>query len=75
MLSEINGIEDLSMTTNGTLLKQYAKQLRDAGLHRVNISLDTIDPEKFRIVTRTGDINDVFEGINAAKSAGFFLLK
>ena len=75
MLSEINGIEDLSMTTNGTLLKQYAKQLRDAGLHRVNISLDTIDPEKFRIVTRTGDINDVFEGINAAKSAGLLPVK
>jgi GTP 3',8-cyclase len=75
MLSEIKGIEDLSMTTNGTLLKQYAKQLRDAGLHRVNISLDTINPEKFRIVTRSGDINDVFEGINAAKSAGLLPVK
>jgi GTP 3',8-cyclase len=75
MISEIKGIEDLSMTTNGTLLKQYAKELREAGLQRVNISLDTIDPEKFKTITRFGDINDVFEGINAAKSAGLFPLK
>jgi len=75
MISKIKGIEDLSMTTNGTLLKQYAKELRDAGLRRVNISLDTIDPEKFKIITRTGDINDVFEGIDAAKSAGLLPVK
>jgi GTP 3',8-cyclase len=70
MISEIKGIEDLAMTTNGTLLKQYSQELRAAGLKRVNISLDTIDPEKFKTVTRTGDISNVFEGINAAKSAG-----
>jgi GTP 3',8-cyclase len=75
MISEINGIEDLSMTTNATLLKQYAQELRAAGLQRVNISLDTIDPEKFKSITRTGDINDVFEGINAAKSAGLYPVK
>lgn len=75
MISDIKGIDDLSMTTNGTLLKQYAQELRDAGLNRVNISLDTIDPEKFKAVTRSGNLNDVFEGINAAKSAGLFPVK
>jgi GTP 3',8-cyclase len=75
MISDINGIEDLSMTTNGTLLKQYAVELKDSGLQRVNISLDTIDPEKFREVTRTGNITDVFEGIEAAKSAGLSPVK
>jgi GTP 3',8-cyclase len=69
MISDIEGIEDLSMTTNGTLLKQFAVELKAAGLQRVNISLDTIDPEKFKSITRTGDINDVFEGIIAAKNA------
>jgi cyclic pyranopterin phosphate synthase len=75
MISEIKGIDDLSMTTNGTLLRQYAQELRYAGLHRVNISLDTIDPEKFKAVTRSGNLNDVFEGIKAAKSAGLFPVK
>ena len=75
MIAGISGVEDLSMTTNGTLLKRYAKELRSAGLHRVNISLDTIDPEKFAAVTRTGNIIDVFEGIDAAKSAGLFPVK
>ena len=75
MISDIKGIKDLSMTTNGVLLKQFADELRAAGLHRVNISLDTIDPEKFKIITRTGDIIDVFEGINAAKNAGLIPVK
>lgn len=75
MISEIKGIDDLSMTTNGTLLRQYAGELRDAGLHRVNISLDTIDPEKFKLITRSGNLNDVFEGIDAAKRAGLLPVK
>jgi|ERR1035437_402422 cyclic pyranopterin phosphate synthase len=75
MISEIKGIDDLSMTTNGTLLKQYALELKVAGLHRVNISLDTIDPEKFRAITRSGNLTDVFEGINAAKNAGLLPVK
>ncbi len=75
MISEINGIEDLSMTTNGTLLKQYALQLKEAGLQRVNISLDTVDPVKFKMVTRVGELNDVFEGIEAAKKAGLLPVK
>jgi len=75
MIAEIIGVKDLSMTTNGTLLKQHAKELRAAGLHRVNISLDTIDPEKFKAVTRIGNINDVFEGIEAAVNAGLLPVK
>jgi GTP 3',8-cyclase len=75
MISKIKGIEDLSMTTNGTLLKYYAKELRLAGLHRVNISLDTIDSEKFKAVTRTGNVNDVIEGIRAAQEAGLLPVK
>jgi len=75
MISDIIGIEDLSMTSNGILLKKYAHELKAAGLHRVNISLDTIDPVKFTAITRNGNINDVLEGIYAAKSAGLFPVK
>ena len=75
MISDIEGIKDLSMTTNGTLLNQFAVDLRNAGLRRVNISLDTINPEKFKAITRSGDINDVFEGIKAAKKAGLSPVK
>jgi len=75
MISDIKGIKDLSMTTNGVLLNQFAMGLRFAGLHRVNISLDTIDPEKFRAITRTGNVSDVFEGIAAAKNAGLLPVK
>jgi GTP 3',8-cyclase len=75
MISEIKGIEDFSMTTNGTLLATYAHELKSAGLHRVNISLDTVDPEKFRAITRYGNITDVFEGIKAAKNAGLLPVK
>jgi cyclic pyranopterin phosphate synthase len=75
MISEIEEIKDLSMTTNGVLLKQFAHELKSAGLQRINISLDTVDPEKFTAITRTGNINDVFEGIQAAKEAGLFPIK
>ena len=75
MIAEIKGIEDLSMTTNGTMLGIYADDLREAGLHRVNISLDTTDPDKFAAITRTGAIKDVFNGIDAAKKAGLLPVK
>jgi cyclic pyranopterin phosphate synthase len=75
MISDIDGITDLSMTTNGILLRDYAKGLKDAGLQRVNISLDTIDPGKFKTITRTGNIHDVFYGIEAAKLAGLYPVK
>lgn len=67
ILSEINGIKDLAMTTNGVYLSDYAEDLKKAGLMRINISLDTIDPQKYNKVTRGGDIQKVFDGIKAAK--------
>ena len=75
MISEIGGIRDLSMTTNGVLLEHFAGELKSAGLQRINISLDTVDPEKFSAITRTGNINDVFEGIQAARKAGLHPIK
>jgi cyclic pyranopterin phosphate synthase len=70
MLSAIGGITDLSMTTNGIFLAEYASSLAEAGLMRVNVSLDTVDPEKYRYVTRGGDLGAVFKGIGAALEAG-----
>lgn len=75
MIGEIDGIKDFSMTTNGILLSKYADDLANAGLHRVNISLDTLDPEKFKQITRGGDIQKVFDGIEAAKKAGLNPIK
>jgi cyclic pyranopterin phosphate synthase len=71
MLSRIEGIQELSLTTNGTLLKNYALELRQAGLSRINLSLDTLKPDRFRYITRLGRLKDVLEGISAAKKAGF----
>jgi len=75
MIAGIDGIKDLSMTTNGVLLKTFAAGLKKAGLQRVNISLDTVDPEKYHYITRGGDVRDVFEGIEAARSAGLVPVK
>ena len=75
MIAEIKDITDLSMTTNGVLLKQFAGDLKKAGLQRINISLDTVDPVKFEAITRTGNISDVFDGIQAARSAGLDPIK
>jgi len=71
MLSRTEGIQELSLTTNGTLLKNYALELRQAGLSRINLSLDTLKPDRFRYITRLGSLKDVLEGISAAKKAGF----
>ncbi len=75
MLAEIKGIKDLSMTTNGTLLSRFAVPLAKAGLQRVNISLDAIKPEKYRAITRVGDIRNVMDGIEAAADAGLKPIK
>jgi cyclic pyranopterin phosphate synthase len=75
MLSEIDGIEDLSMTTNGLLLNQYARELKEAGLHRINISLDTINPIRYKEITRGGELKEVFNGIEAAIKAGLNPIK
>ena len=69
------GVNDLSMTTNGILLNDMAKPLADAGLARVNVSLDTLDSEKFNRITRWGDLNDVMTGIDAAEAAGLGPIK
>jgi len=70
MLASIQGINDLSLTTNGQLLEEKAPILKDAGLHRVNISLDTIDPELYARITRGGSLSKVLLGIRAAQRAG-----
>lgn len=69
-ISSLKGIEETTMTTNGILLPGFAGALKQAGLKRVNISLDTMSPEKFRMITRGGDLEQVKEGIIAAKTAG-----
>lgn len=74
-LSNIHGIKDLSMTTNGVLLSEYADDLKKAGLKRINISLDSVDADKYRKITRGGDINRVLEGISAAQKVGFNPIK
>lgn len=64
------GLDELTLTTNATLMKQFAGPLRDAGVKRVNISLDTLDPEMFRAITRRGNFQQVMDGIDAAQAAG-----
>jgi GTP 3',8-cyclase len=75
MLAKIEGVNDLSLTTNGSLLGKFAHDLSKAGLNRVNISLDTINPQKFKEITRVGDLSKVIEGIHAAKDAGLDPIK
>jgi cyclic pyranopterin phosphate synthase len=75
MIAGIEGINDLSMTTNGVLLKDFACDLKKARLHRVNISLDTVNPARFAFITRGGNVNDVIEGIEASKVAGIVPVK
>ena len=64
------GLAELTMTTNGTALPMYAKQLAAAGMRRINVSLDTLDPDKFAAITRGGDLAQVLAGIDAAQDAG-----
>ncbi len=75
LLNEIPGIEEINMTTNGIFLEKYAQELKDAGLTRVNISLDTLSTEKYKAITRGGDIEEVKKGIAAAKIAGLSPIK
>jgi cyclic pyranopterin phosphate synthase len=75
MIARIPGIDDLAMTTNGILLARCAEELKAAGLHRVNVSLDTLRPERFRTITRLGELSDTLEGIAAAKEAGLVPVK
>jgi GTP 3',8-cyclase len=75
MLSKMKNIKDLSLTTNGILLEDYAQQLANAGLNRVNVSLDTVDADRFVEITRGGDIRKVMKGIVAAQKAGLVPIK
>jgi len=75
MLRAIPGLEELTMTTNGTLLAPHACALAEAGLDRVNISLDTLRPERFRRITRRGELKEVLTGIEAAEEAGLGPIK
>ena len=74
-LRAIPGLEELCLTTNGSLLPSMAAPLREAGVDRLNISLDTLRPDRFREMTRLGTLSDVLEGIRAAEDAGFTNLK
>lgn len=74
-LSRIPGIEELAMTTNGILLKEFAARLKRSGLSRINISLDTLDKERYADITRGGDLDEVFKGIEEAIKIGFANLK
>jgi cyclic pyranopterin phosphate synthase len=74
-LNKIPGIKEVSMTSNGSQLSKLAKPLADAGLARINISLDSLQEDKFRDITRTGNLHQVLEGIDAAKQAGFNRIK
>nr|WP_302656153.1 GTP 3',8-cyclase MoaA [uncultured Agathobaculum sp.] len=74
-LRGIEGVEELAMTTNGTRLTEYAEALKEAGLDRLNVSLDTLDPEKFRRITRIGELCDTLDGLDAARRAGFERIK
>lgn len=74
-ISSVPGINEVTLTTNGILLKKYARALKEAGLHRVNISLDTLKKDKYEYVTRGGKLSDVIDGIEAAKEAGLKPLK
>ncbi len=75
LLADTPGIDDISLTTNGVLLEAMAKPLADAGLNRVNVSLDSLDPERFRQLTRRDDLNRVLAGLEAAAAAGMAPVK
>jgi len=75
LVAGISGIRDLGLTTNGILLEEFAMPLAEAGLHRINISLDTLDPERYREITRGGDLSQVLRGIKAARNAGLTPIK
>ena len=73
--AQVPGIREICITTNGTLLPGLAKPLREAGVSRVNISLDTLDAEKFRYISRCGELSQAVDGIRAALEASFEKVK
>ncbi len=75
MLAAVEGIRDIGLTTNGLLLAEHAQELFDAGLRRLNVSLDTLNPQRFREVARRDGLERVLEGIQAARRVGFQPIK
>ena len=74
-IGRIESLNELVITTNGSQLETMAASLKEAGVKRINISLDTLDADKFKAITRTGDLHQVLRGIQAAKAAGFERIK
>lgn len=74
-ISKLPGLVDISMTTNGILLEKYAQDLKEAGLHRLNISLDSLREERYRQITRRGELQQVLKGIEVAERAGLSPIK
>lgn len=74
-LSQVEGLEEITITTNGVLLKQYAAEIRDCGVHRINISLDSLKPEKFKRITGKDFFSQVWEGIQEVERLGFSPVK
>ena len=71
MLKSIDGIEEVSLTTNGSLLKRFGRQLKVSGLDRVTVSIDTLKRDKFRVITRLGNLDDVIAGVETLNELGF----
>ncbi|NLO78762.1 MAG: GTP 3',8-cyclase MoaA [Xanthomonadaceae bacterium] len=74
-LGSLPGLKELTLTTNGSQLQRYATALRQAGVRRINVSLDSLDPDRFRAITRVGSLDKVLAGIAAAQAAGFDKIK
>ena len=74
-IGHLDGLDELTLTSNGSQLKKYAVELRQAGIKRINISLDSLDTGKFKQITRTGDLSQVLAGIDSAIAAGFERIK
>ena len=74
-LSNLEGLHDLSLTTNGALLAEQAPALREAGLKRINVSIDTLKADRFRELTKRGNLDDVLKGLFAAQTAGMSPIK
>ena len=74
-ISQTNGIRELCLTTNGSLLQKYAADLKNAGVHRLNLSLDALDSSTYRKITRNGSLQDALDGLRAAFEAGFDAIK
>ena len=74
-ISSLDEIEEISLTTNGVLLKRFAKELKEAGLNRINISLDSLNPEKYERITKGNHLSEVWEGIKISEELGFSPVK